>query len=272
MTFLGTGGGRLVVINQLRATGGLILEMDGQMMHIDPGPGALVRAKQFGVSLGKLTAVGISHCHPDHYADAELVIEAMTQGTTRSGGVLFAGTNVISGSNEDYRPVVSKYHLRALERFHSMKPGDRLKIGSLEVEATPTVHDEPKGVGFLFRGSKKIGYASDGSYFPGQAEIFRGCDILVLSVLMPRGKDWPKHMNAEQALKIIKESQPKKAVLTHFGVHMLNANPFSEAKYIEEETGVRTIAAKDGMVISSEDSKKTAGPAPQGLNKWVRGA
>ena len=30
ITFLGTGGGRIVVTNQIRASGGIVLEMDGE--------------------------------------------------------------------------------------------------------------------------------------------------------------------------------------------------------------------------------------------------
>ena len=45
LTFLGSGGGRWVVLRQLKASGGFVLELSDQKMHVDPGPGALVRAK-----------------------------------------------------------------------------------------------------------------------------------------------------------------------------------------------------------------------------------
>ena len=44
--FLGTGGDSIVVGKQLRASGGIILQIDDNQFHIDPGPGALVRARQ----------------------------------------------------------------------------------------------------------------------------------------------------------------------------------------------------------------------------------
>ena len=139
IVILGTGGARFVTTRQLRATGGTILELDDQVMHIDPGPGALVRAKEYGVGLDRLTCVIVSHCHPDHYADTELVIEAMTHGTTRAGGVFIGNEHAISGGGE-YRPVVSPYHLKALDKYRLMNPGDKVEAGGVEISATPTFH------------------------------------------------------------------------------------------------------------------------------------
>ena len=44
LRFLGTGGARWVVAKQIRSSGGFWLQTDGANIHVDPGPGALVRA------------------------------------------------------------------------------------------------------------------------------------------------------------------------------------------------------------------------------------
>jgi ribonuclease BN (tRNA processing enzyme) len=158
-----------------------------------------------------------------------------------------------------------------------MKPGDREKVGDVEITAVQTVHSEPGGIGFVFRGmksSKKIGYASDGVYYAGQEEHFRGCDYLILNVLRPRGKEWPKHMNTDQAAKLVELAEPKTAIITHFGMLLLKAGPWKEAKYIEEKTGIKTIAAKDGLKIA-DDSKGGKGndqkpKGHDGLEKWIK--
>ena len=80
LTFLGSGGGRFATITQKRMTGGFrIDDIDGMNIHVDPGPGALVRTYQFGLSPLKLNGVFVSHSHTDHYTDAEVLIEAMTR-------------------------------------------------------------------------------------------------------------------------------------------------------------------------------------------------
>lgn len=244
----------MVVINQLRASGGWILEMDDQMFHIDPGPGALARAKQYGVPLRRVTGVIISHAHPDHYADAEMVVEAMTLGTHKKRGVIIGSANVIKGW-EKHHPVFSPYHLNAAERYEILEPGKETSIGKIRIKATPTNHGEEKGIGFVFEGKNKVGYTSDGEYFEGQEKHFSGCDVLIINCLRPRGERWPTHMNSEQAVKLISKTRPKLAVLKHFGMRMLKAVPEKEAAWMEKETGIKTIAARDGMVLETGDGK-----------------
>lgn len=254
ITFLGTGGGRWVVINQMRATGGWILEMDKQMFHIDPGPGALVKAKEFRVSLKKVTGVFISHAHPDHYADAEMVVEAMTVGTHEKKGVIVGNVSVIRGKGK-YHPVFSSYHLDAVRKYEILEPGKSITVGEIRIAASPTRHGDDEGIGFVFNGEKRVGYTSDGEYFEDQEKYFKGCDILIVNCLRPRKETWPTHMNSEQAMKLIGEVKPKIAVLKHFGVKVLKVGPEKEAAWIEKETGIRTVAATDGMVLEMNDEE-----------------
>lgn len=257
--FLGSGGGRFVVLTQLRASGGIVLELDGEMLHIDPGPGALVRARQYGVRLNRLTGILCSHCHPDHYTDLEVVTEAMTRGAKKRRGILLMGENVLNGSG-DYRPAISSYHLKVLEKYKTLKPGETASIGRLEIRATPTKHGDPKGIGFVIRGSEKIGYTSDTEYFPGLERHFEGCDVLIMNVLRPRDTEWPEHMNTLQAEKFLKalKRKPELVIIQAFGMGMLRANPFREASWLEKRTGVKVIAAKDGQVVNTGKEKAGA--------------
>ncbi|MBL7206417.1 MAG: MBL fold metallo-hydrolase [Candidatus Aenigmarchaeota archaeon] len=251
LTFLGTGGGRFVTSRQIHATGGWILKMDNEMLHIDPGPGALVRAKQYKVDLSKLTGILVSHCHPDHYTDAKVVIEAMTQGTTKKKGVLLTNETIINGLEPEFVSFFSKYHLSALEKYKILKPKDKTNIGKIEITATKTIHGDPKGIGFIFKGSSTIGYTSDGEYFNGLGKQFSDCDYLILNLLRPRNSEWPKHMNSRDAVKILKEVKPKLAILQHFGFLMMNGIAEKEGKWIEKESGIKTIVAKDGQSVCS---------------------
>jgi phosphoribosyl 1,2-cyclic phosphodiesterase len=261
--FLGTGGGRVVVINQFRATGGWILEMDGQVLHVDPGPGALARAREYGFDLRKVTGVLVSHAHPDHYADAEMVVEAMTFGAKRKRGVIIGSSNVIMGG-EKYHPVFSPYHLGAVERSVVLAPGKETAVGRIRIGASPTSHGEEEGIGFVFSGSSRVGYTSDGEYFRGQEKYFEGCDVMVMNCLRPRAEKWPTHMNSEQAADLISGVRPRLAIIKHFGIKMLNAVPEREAAWIEKETGIRTVAARDGMMLEFDGSSARTGQMGRG--------
>ena len=86
LIFLGTGGGRFTTITQKWRTAGIRILSEEVNIHLDPGPGALIHSLNMGLNPQKIRAILVSHSHPDHYTDAEVLIEAMTQGTTKRRG------------------------------------------------------------------------------------------------------------------------------------------------------------------------------------------
>ncbi|MCD6220082.1 MBL fold metallo-hydrolase, partial [Candidatus Calescamantes bacterium] len=64
--FLGTGGARVVVFKQIRASGGAWIIKGNTQVLFDPGPGSLLRCLENGLSPTKLSAIILSHRHLDH--------------------------------------------------------------------------------------------------------------------------------------------------------------------------------------------------------------
>ncbi|MEM3555252.1 MAG: MBL fold metallo-hydrolase [Candidatus Micrarchaeia archaeon] len=248
LLFLGTGGARFVVLKQLRATAGFIIKGEANL-YIDPGPGALLKSVELKQELHKLDGVLVSHAHIDHSNDANLIIEGMTNGGKRKRGVLIGSSSAVEG-NERFDRVISKYHQKMVEKALVAKPGDVFSVKGVKIRVTPTKHDDENGVGFIFTSKQGVvGYTGDTEYFPELGEIFRNCNLLVLNNLKPAGCSYPGHLNTEMTIRILKEAKPKKAVIQHFGMAMLRAGPEAEARLIQKETGVETVAAKDGMSI-----------------------
>lgn len=238
------------MLKQLRASGGFVLSLEDQLIHVDPGPGAILKAKEYGVDLCRLTAVVVSHRHQDHFNDAVLSIECMTKGATEKRGAFLSNRTVIKGGR-DYPPVVDRYHLKFIEVARALRPGDSVTLGKVRVTATPTRHSDAEGLGFVFEGEGlRIGYTGDGEYFPGMEKHFRDCDYLIMNVLRPRSDSWPGHMNSEGARKLLAKAKPKRAIMKHLGMKMLRGVAEQEASWIEKETGMKTTVARDGMSIS----------------------
>ncbi|MHB1420898.1 MAG: MBL fold metallo-hydrolase, partial [Bacillota bacterium] len=66
ITFLGTGGARVMMSRQLLATGGIWLSLAGVQVLLDPGPGSLVHCIKKGLTPSALDIIAISHRHLDH--------------------------------------------------------------------------------------------------------------------------------------------------------------------------------------------------------------
>jgi phosphoribosyl 1,2-cyclic phosphodiesterase len=243
-----------VTYTQRRWTGGMRLVNEGLHVHLDPGPGAIVRSIDAGLSPEKVRLLLVSHSHPDHYGDAEIVIEGMTKGTTRRSGTLVAPRSVLEGDGEVERSI-SKYHQSLVRNVVEAHTGDSFSAEGLGISVTKAVHTDPGAVGYVleFPNMGSVGYTSDTEFFDGIVDFYKGLTVLVLCVLRPRGSPLRYHLSTDDAKAIIDAAKPKAAVLTHFGMKMLNANPPIEAAYIQNSTGVRTIAAANGMVLSVVD-------------------
>jgi phosphoribosyl 1,2-cyclic phosphodiesterase len=258
--FLGTGGGRHVMTSQMRRTAGIRLVHDDTHVHIDPGPGALVFSNWAQLSPRKLDALIVTHCHPDHYSDAEVFIEAMTNGTHTKRGVLAATTSVLEGA-EGIGPSISDYHKGLVRDLLTLEKGIRFSVNSLDFMATEARHSDPHSVGLRVEtpyGS--IGYTSDTGYFEGVSEQYLGNRLLILCTVWPRSNPINIHLNTDDALRILEEARPKACILTHFGVRMLRADPEREATYLQEETGISVVAARDGMKAHISDVITLQGP------------
>lgn len=249
ITFLGTGGGRFATISQKRMTGGFrIDDFSGKNFHIDPGPGALVRSFQFGLTPSKLDGIFISHAHTDHYTDGEVLIEAMTRGMTKEKGIVMGSRSVFEGFKQ-WGPSISKYHTGKSEKL-ILGPNKSKIIGDLKIKGTKTVHGDPTCVGFQLKSKDlTISYTSDTSYFEKLANYHKDTDILIASVIRPGNQSIRGHMCSKNFKNLINEVKPKLAIMTHFGFKMLNEDPVKEAKIITKDTGIKTLAAFDGMQL-----------------------
>jgi phosphoribosyl 1,2-cyclic phosphodiesterase len=236
-------------------TGGFrIDDIDGKNIHIDPGPGALVRTYQFGLNPLNLNGVLVSHCHTDHYTDAEILIEAMTKGMTRKKGFIIGSRSVIMGY-EKWGPCISNYHL-SKPQVNVLEAGESKKTGKLNITATRTKHGDPKAVGFKFQlHDFTLSYTSDTGYFKDLHREHKDTDVLLASVIRPGNDRLNGHMCADDFGKLVNEVSPKLAIMTHLGMKLIMNNPEQEAARIQENTGIKIIAARDGLKLNLDDFK-----------------
>lgn len=249
--FLGSGGGRIVVANQLAATGGFVIQLNGHQIFVDPGPGALVRARQYKVKANKTDIIFVSHNHLDHVNDLNALIYSMTLDGVYKKGILISTPTVITGEGaEGNVPWLQPTYKKQLQEYFAINPGDNIKIDNLNFIATPTNHDAKHNIGFKLETSNMtIGYTSDTTKFPELAEVYKGCDILILNVLRPNKDRWKTHLCSEDVVEILNKVRPELAIIQHYGAKIIRARPIFEAREIQRRTGIRTIAAMDGTRV-----------------------
>ena len=256
VVFIGTGGGRINLIRQVRGTGGFRINGPPNI-HVDPGPGALTSGLRRKQSPLKLDAVIVTHNHIDHANDAEVIIEGMCGYGLKHRGVLIGSKYTIDSDKAGDR-AVSLYHQQMPAEVYVGKAGKKktfeTRHGEFALECTKAAHDTPDSFGFkLTVNGKVIGYTTDTEYYEGIEKVYSGCDLLIINVMKPAEDPYKGHMTSVEVEKLIKKAKPKLAVLTHFGMKMMWGTAEKIANEITKETGVKTVAAEDGKKIP-EDS------------------
>ncbi len=248
--FLGTAGSTAVVSKGLRSSGGIIIQTNELQMHIDPGPGALQKAKECGINPNHTTAVLISHNHLNHCNDLNVVVDAMTHSGIEHRGIILGSKSVLQAS-EISHPYLTKYHGNLVEKIIPLEKNHKIGIELIEISSLPVTHGDSQAIGFKIRCPKfTVSYTGDTALTDELIESLAGTDFLILNVPYPGNMDSSQNLNTEDAIKIVSQVRPQLAVITHFGLEMLRADPLQEAREIQKITGVQTIAARDGLAIS----------------------
>ncbi|MFC2070903.1 MBL fold metallo-hydrolase [Chloroflexota bacterium] len=273
ITFLGTGGARFMIYSQTLATGGLWLNLKGTQFLVDPGPGCIVQTRKQELTPEKLSGIIVSHRHLDHSADVNIMVEAMTQAGCNQHGLLFAPSDAL-----DTDPIILSDLRNLLNGIEVLKTGGKYTIGDVSF-TTPVRHIHGvETYGFVFNTDQySISHITDTYFFDGLSEHY-ACDLLLLNVVFAKPPDFTgnntnqllrnnsvnsgseriidktslpiDHLSVTDAECLIREIQPKVAILTHFGILMWRANPTTIAKHLTKKTGVRVIAATDGMTFA----------------------
>jgi len=250
ITFLGTAGARFMVSRQLAASGGIWLSLNGTQVLIDPGPGCIVQTTKRKLNPEKLSAIILSHRHLDHAADTNVMIEAMTNGGLNRHGRLFTPADALTGE-----PVIFSYLKNYIEGITELEAGRSYRIDNISF-TTPVRHRHPaETYGMVFRApGYSVAYIADTRYFEELAGYYKS-DVIIINMVLtePRPID---HLSIPDAERIISQIKPKAAILTHFGLHVWQAKPRLIAEELSHKTGVRVIAARDGMKFDLQQLKE----------------
>jgi len=233
----------MVVFKQLLASGGIWLELGDTRIALDPGPGALVQAVKLGLDPTRLDAIVLSHRHLDHSADVNVMVEAMTSGGFNRRGVLLAPREAY-----DDDPVILRYLREYVREVLVVERGAEYVVGDVRLRA-PVRHDHPgETYGFVFEAAGcRLSYIADTRYFPELADHYQAQTVILHTVRLEESDIY--HLSIPDAKRLIEAIRPRLAILTHFGMTVWRADPAAVAARVSQETGVRVIAAKDGLRV-----------------------
>ncbi|MBL0934091.1 MAG: MBL fold metallo-hydrolase [Rhizobiaceae bacterium] len=132
-----------------------------------------------------------------------------------------------------YPPILNPHVITHDDAFAIDGPG-----GAIEFLPLPQIHGDIISLGFRIGG---LAYCSDVSAFPSDTLArLQGLDVLIVDAL--QYKRHPSHFSLAEALEVIGELKPKRAVLTHMHIPL-------DYDTVAAETPDHVEPAYDGMVI-----------------------
>jgi len=201
------------------------------------------------INLRANTAILVSNTNIYNCNDINAVIDTMTYSGFDKKGVLIANKTLINGSEKE-TPFISNESKNHLERFIVLQSGQRVGINEVEIQALKTISNDINSIGFKFYTPDfTLTYSSDTKYSAEIAEQYKDSGILILKLTSPNKENNPG-LDIEGAIKIIKKATPRLVILTGFGNNLMKADPLYISREIQKQSGVQTVAAKDGMQLS----------------------
>jgi ribonuclease BN (tRNA processing enzyme) len=195
------------------ACSGYLVRAEGQTVLVDAGPGT-VSALQHHVDLGQLTAVVLSHQHPDHWTDLGVLRTAWRWGLGQEGLPVFGTPQtraIAEALTEGLAPTM---------HWTDIADGDEIDLGGLRMQCSITDHYVPTMALRFDDGRTSLAYSADTG--PGWSFAAFGkrvrvalCEATLLAEQRLYAAVPVLHLTAAEAGRIAEEAGVQRLLLTH---------------------------------------------------------
>jgi ribonuclease BN (tRNA processing enzyme) len=250
LTVLGSGTAEP---HPLRSSSGFWLQTGNGTLLLDVSASVPHRLAQEKLAWGDLDAIWISHFHLDHCAGLAPFLfatrnSAATHGRTKPLKIFGASGlrhlvelfDKASGNKILDQPFpVEIVEIEPLETFTILR--------NVEAVAYSTPHTPDSHALHLREEDKTMVYTSDTGFDEKLATFARRVDLLVMECSFVKNKPVEKHLELEEAIRLIRMAEPKRAMLTHFYAEWDAVDFQEEVRKLKR--GVEVIQAFDGLNI-----------------------
>jgi ribonuclease BN (tRNA processing enzyme) len=195
------------------ACSGYLIRAGGEVVMVDAGPGT-VSALQRHVELADVTAVFLSHHHPDHWTDLGVLRTAWRWGLEREHLQVFgtAETRRLAEQvTEGLAPTID---------WHDIGDGDEVSVGDLSVRCSRTDHYVPTMALRFEADGRSVAYSADTG--PGWSLSAFGrpvggalCEATLLEAQRMGDGETVLHLTAADAGRMAHQAGVDRLLLTH---------------------------------------------------------
>ena len=189
------------------ACSGYLVRSDDTNIWIDTGSGTMANLQEH-VSLQDLTAVVVTHEHPDHWTDLEGLAIAFKWALRRDGPVVFAPQGI--------RELMRVGIAADVFRWQTINESSLESVGQIRLSFSRTDHSVPTFAVRADSRGRTLGYSSDTG--PGWELSELGLDLnlaLCEATFLANKEGTVQHMSARQAGASAAKAQVERLIITH---------------------------------------------------------
>ena len=234
LTILGSGTS---IPLSYRSSPSLMLNIDGDILLLDMGPGTLRQLARTGINSSSIDHIFFSHFHPDHTAD---LIHFLF--VTRNPNIfdnrkpfLLSGSkglkNLIYNLQKAYLGWIEiPKDIMTIEEFNNLETTVN-NYKKYTVSTYPVDHTESSlAYRIEDKRGKNIVYAGDTGFLKGIASFAAETDLLILECSLPEGGNTEGHLTPAQAGRLASLSGVNKLLLVHFYPEVLSTDITGECR------------------------------------------
>lgn len=219
LTVLGSGTG---IPHPARGSSGYWLETSGGSVMLDCSASAIRRIAEYKLDWPDLDAIWISHFHLDHVGG----LAPLLAGTKHAPGMETREKPLrIFGPDGSKRLVDAFNDVNNYKLFDQPFPVEIIEVEALkkfeilrglEAVTLSTPHTPESHAIHLREHEKVLVYTADTGFTETIGAFAANADLFVTECSYLRDKPVEKHLELAEAIHIIRRTNPKRAMLTHF--------------------------------------------------------
>lgn len=205
-----------------RPASGYAVEAGGTLVWLDAGPGTF-SALWDRFELESLTAIVVSHEHPDHCLDLLSAYHALAYGPQRYPAIPVYSPEPVATRLRSFLRAGEGHAIDSVFTFHPVGDGDRMSVGDIDVEFRTTDHSVPCVGARMDAGGRTLAYSADTGVGGEWDALAEGADLFLCEATYQgdgAGQAYTQHLTAAQAGAIARRRSARSLMLTHIPAHL----------------------------------------------------
>ena len=227
---------------------GYLVRTSDAAIWCDAGPGTFQLLSGI-IAPERLSAVVLSHLHPDHCADLFSLIHYLAYGPPGGKATIdvYAPPDAATRFEAFLQPAPDSAFYDVV-RFPNVGPGSVIEIGDMTLRFATAHHSVPAFLVRFATAHRSIVYTGDTGPTPELAALAAGTDLLVAEAsLGPEEEPWPFHMTPAQAGAFAAAAGASRLLLTHLRPTL---DPVTAVSAASATYGRTPMVATPGLTIT----------------------